>query len=439
MPQNDADVFKEKRMLRFLHCADLHLDSPLRGLERYEGAPAQEMRDATRHAFINVIDLAIEKPVDFVVIAGDVFDGDWQDVNTGLFFANQLRRLGDAGIRAFIVRGNHDALSKITKSVPLPANTHVFASKKPETVIDEALGVAIHGQSFHSGVVTDDLAANYPDALPGLLNIGVLHTALAGSVDHEPYAPTTPARLREKGYGYWALGHVHTREIVSQDPWIVFPGNTQGRSVRELGLRGCIVVEGDAESGISSVEFVATDVARWAHLNVDVNGMSALEELQEAVQRAVKAAKEEAGDRLLALRLTLSGRTELHGRIAGNTEKLRSDACAWVNEASGGNAWLEKIKLAVAVPLDLAALAARDDPFGALVRRLDELAANPEEFARLAATALADLDLKIPADLKGLDGRIDGGFDLQAKDFLKEALASARERLLAGVSMEDTQ
>lgn len=151
--------------MRFIHCADLHLDSPLRGLERYEGGPSQDMRSATRRSFTNVGDLAFEREVDFVLIAGDVFDGDWLDFNTGLFFSNQLRRLGDAGISVYIVRGNHDALSKISKAVTLPTNVHVFKTIKPTSVIDEKLGYAIHGQSFATGVVTDDLAAQYPDTI----------------------------------------------------------------------------------------------------------------------------------------------------------------------------------------------------------------------------------------------------------------------------------
>jgi DNA repair exonuclease SbcCD nuclease subunit len=274
--------------VRFIHCADLHLDSPLRGLERYEGAPAQEMREATRRSFANIIDLAVEREVDFVLVAGDVFDGDWLDFNTGLFFANQLRRLADADIRVFIVRGNHDALSKISKTVTLPKNVHVFKSSKPETIIDKHLGFAIHGQSFATGVVTDDLSAQYPDALAGLINIGLLHTALAGREGHESYAPTTSEKLSSKGYHYWALGHVHNREIVREDPWIVFPGNTQGRNARELGEKGCMVVEGDADEGIRSVEFVATDVARWQHLRLDVADAITMDDLQASFQQSVR-------------------------------------------------------------------------------------------------------------------------------------------------------
>jgi DNA repair exonuclease SbcCD nuclease subunit len=420
--------------MRFIHCADLHLDSPLRGLERYEGAPASDMREATRRSFANVVDLGLEREVDFVLIAGDVFDGDWLDFNTGLFFSNQLRRLSDANIRVFIVRGNHDALSKISKAVTLPKNVHVFKTAKPTTIIDEDIGFAIHGQSFATGVVTDDLAAQYPDVIPGLLNIGLLHTALSGREGHEPYAPTTTDRLAAKGYHYWALGHVHNREIVQEDPWIVFPGNTQGRHAREVGPKGCVVVEGDADEGIRSVEFVATDVARWQHLTVDVTDLAHMDDLQASVQQAVRGSVQESGDRLLAVRLAISGRTPLHGRLVGSPGSFRAEVCAWLNEASGGTAWLEKIRLSVSAPLDLVTLAARDDPFGILLKRLDELAADPEALARLAESTLTDLDQKIPAELRERDPQLRP----LSPEVRSEALASARERLLAAISVEGT-
>ena len=418
--------------MHFLHCADLHLDSPLRGLERYEGAPAQDMRDATRRAFVNVVDVALEREVAFVLLAGDVFDGDWLDFNSGLFFANQLRRLADAAVRVFIVRGNHDALSKISKSVPLPKNVHVFKSARPTSVIDEVLGIAIHGQSFATGVVSDDLAAQYPDARPGLLNIGLLHTALAGREGHESYAPTTPERLAAKGYQYWALGHVHAREVVRERPWIVFPGNIQGRHARELGAKGCVVVEGDADDGIRSVEFVATDVARWQHLKVDATDLGQIDDLQAAVELAVRDAVRDAGDRLLAVRLSITGRTPLHGALVGRPDAFRAQVCAWLNEASGGAAWLEKIRLSVSAPLDLTALAGRDDPFGILLRRLDQLAADPQSLATLASAALFELSQKIPPELRERDVLLS---PLSA-EVQTEALATARERLLAAISLE---
>ncbi len=132
--------------MRFIHCADIHLDSPLRGLERYEGAPVDEMRDATRRAFANVVDLAIERAADCVVIAGDIFDGDWPDFNTGLYFAAQLRRLAAADIRVFLSYGNHDAVSKLTRSLPLPQNVFCFPANRPATQVLADLDLAIHGE-----------------------------------------------------------------------------------------------------------------------------------------------------------------------------------------------------------------------------------------------------------------------------------------------------
>jgi len=419
--------------MRFIHCADIHLDSPLRGLEHYDGAPAEEMRLATRRAFANVADLAIDRSADFVLIAGDIFDGDWPDFNTGLYFAFQLRRLADANIRVFLAYGNHDAVSKLTKSVPLPQNVFSFPAKAPATEVIESLGVAIHGQSFASEAVTTDLAAGYPEPLGGILNIGVLHTALSGREGHQPYAPTTADRLTDKGYDYWALGHVHNREIVRESPWIVFPGNTQGRHAREIGAKGCMVVDAESGLGIQKVEFVPTDVARWHHISIDIAGITTEDDLHAAVQGEVRAAQATADDRILALRLTLEGRGPLHQAIVSNREAIRAQLSAYIGEASAGNAWLEKVRIKVTAPLDLPKLAERDDPIGLLIRSIAVLEADPEALNALAASVLGDLGQKLPAELRGPDG----AWALDSTDALAEALASAKERLLAAIAAED--
>ncbi len=419
--------------MRFIHCADIHLDSPLRGLEFYEGAPVDDMRQATRRAFANIIDLAIERTVDFVLIAGDIFDGDWPDFNTGLFFASQLRRLDKVGIRAFLTYGNHDALSKLTKAVPLPPNVVVFGARAPSTEVIPSLGVAIHGQSFATADVTSDLAAGYPAPHRGMLNIGVLHTALSGREGHAPYAPTTAERLAEKAYDYWALGHVHHREIVSESPWIVFPGNSQGRHARETGPKGCMLVEAEAGVGIQSAEFVATDVARWHHHIIDIADLRRDDDLHAAVQTAVRDAMAEAEDRLLALRLTLTGRGPLHKALVTQREALRAQLASVVGDASGGNAWLEKVRIKVTAPLDLDRLAQRDDPIGLLIRSLDALEADPAALAALATEVLAELRHKLPPELSAADGLS----PLESPDALSAALASARERLLAAIAEDD--
>ena len=420
--------------MRFIHCADIHLDSPLRGLDLYEGAPADDMRQATRRAFANVIDLAIERSVDFVLIAGDIFDGDWPDFNTGLYFASQLSRLADADIRVFLIYGNHDAVSKLTKSVPLPKNVFSFPAKAPATEIIESLGVAIHGQSFASEAITSDLAAGYPPPRSGLLNIGILHTALSGREGHQPYAPTTVDRLSDKGYDYWALGHVHHREIVRELPWIVFPGNTQGRHARETGAKGCMVIEAEPGIGIMSVEFVTTDVARWHHIEIDIADMATQDDLHAAVQSEVRAVQALAEDRILALRLTITGRGLLHNTIVSNREAIRAQISALIGEASSGRAWLEKVRVKVNAPLDLPRLAERDDPIGLLIRSIDVLEREPDTLKALAATILADLGQKLPSE----HGGADNAWALDSPSVLAEVLACAKERLLAAIAEEET-
>ena len=154
--------------ISFIHAADIHLDSPLRGLERYENAPVERIRGATRRAFTRLIDLAIDAKVDFVLIAGDLYDGDWRDYNTGLYLVRQLGRLRDLKIPVFIIAGNHDAANKMTRALRLPENVCFLAHERPETLRLEDLGVAIHGQSFEKQAVFDDLAAGYQDRQWGI-------------------------------------------------------------------------------------------------------------------------------------------------------------------------------------------------------------------------------------------------------------------------------
>ncbi|HEX6986053.1 MAG TPA: DNA repair exonuclease, partial [Planctomycetaceae bacterium] len=214
-------------MFKFLHAADLHLDSPLRGLDRYDGAPVEAIRQATRRAVENLVDLAIAERVAFVLIAGDVYDGDWPDYNTGLFFARQMAKLREAGIAVYLLAGNHDAASVITRALTLPDNVAVFPTDAPGTLIHEGANVAIHGQGFRTRAVLDDLSANYPKATPGCFNIGLLHTAAAGCDGHDPYAPCTVEGLRNRGYDYWALGHIHLRQTLCDDgTFIAYSGNT---------------------------------------------------------------------------------------------------------------------------------------------------------------------------------------------------------------------
>ena len=328
--------------MKFLHAADIHLDSPLHGLERYEGAPVDEIRNATRQAFDNLVDLAVDEGVDFVLLVGDLYDGDWKDYNTGLFFVNRMARLQDAGIRAFIVAGNHDAASQITKHLPLPENVKNFSTEKPETEPLENLNVAIHGQGYATREVNADISRNYPQGDPQLFNIGMLHTSLDGRPGHESYAPCTIDGLKSKGYQYWALGHVHKREVVSEEPWIVYPGNVQGRHIRESGPKGCTLVTVE-DGDVVNVEHRDLDVMRWLRIEADISSSKTVDDVYNEVRNKLTTLYDAAEGRLVAARLTLVGNSDIHGKLQSEREHLIQEWRALANEVGRGEIWLEKI------------------------------------------------------------------------------------------------
>ncbi len=329
--------------MKFIHCADIHLDSPLLGLAQYEGAPVKEVQGATRRALEELVALALAESVDFLVIAGDLYDGDWPDFNTGLFFVKQMARLNEAGIKVFMVRGNHDAESRLTRQLPLPPNVQVMPADRPATFVDEGLGVAVHGQSFARASVTDDLAAAYPRRAADYFNGGLLHTSLTGREGHASYAPCRVDTLIAKGYDYWALGHVHRREIVHRDPWIVFPGNTQGRHVRETGSKGCELVT-VTEKTVRPTH-VPLDVLRWEVLELDAEGAEDLDAVQERLYLRLRGLLESAEGRALALRVTVSGRCSAHAELLARSEEIKQGFRALALDATNGAAWLEKVQI----------------------------------------------------------------------------------------------
>ncbi|MBK1642132.1 DNA repair exonuclease [Chromatium okenii] len=413
--------------MKFIHAADVHLDSPLRGLERYEGAPLAALRCATRRAFENLITLALTEAVDVVVLAGDLYDGEWKDYRTGLFFAQQMARLQAADIPVCLIAGNHDAASHITRVLRLPKNVHVFATTAPETKVFESLGVAVHGQGFATRAVTDDLSRNYPLAHSDLFNIGVLHTALDGRPGHEPYAPCSIAGLRSQGYHYWALGHVHQHSIISQAPWIVYPGNVQGRHSRELGAKGAVLVE-VSDGAVSSVTFHSLDVVRWAQCVIDLSAVASLDDGYDAIEAALRAASVQAEERLLAVRVRLNGNCALHAQLHAHHDQIVNNVRALTNGLGASEVWLERVMIettSAAAP----AVADRHDALGDLLRLIRDL-----ELDRGRQTALVqeveDLNTRLPAELRGGDDAFDLSQPAVLQGCLDEVKALLMERLL---------
>lgn len=415
-------------MFTFLHAADLHLDSPLVGLDRYEGAPADRIRGATRRALENLVDLAVAEAVAFVLVAGDLYDGDWPDYNTGLFLAKEMTRLRRAGIPVFVAAGNHDAASQLTRSLRLPDNVILLPTRSPATELLPELDVAIHGQGFPRRAVPEDLSARYPEARPGAFNIGLLHTSATGRAGHDVYAPCTVEGLRAKGYDYWALGHVHRREILHRDPWIVFSGNTQGRSVRETGAKGCTLVTVD-EGRVAAVEHRDLDVLRWAVCRVDAAAAAGPEEVVAEARRALAAEVEAGGDRPLAVRVRVEGATPAHRELLAAPERWTSEIRAAATDASWGNVWVEKVQFHTRARTDLEEMVVRDDAFGDLLRFIRDLEA--EQVGDLLAE-LAPLRDRLPAEVFDAGEGPAWGSPEHVHELLDEVKQLLLPRLLAG-------
>jgi DNA repair exonuclease SbcCD nuclease subunit len=327
--------------MRFIHAADLHLDSPMAGLRARHGTRAIDIAAATRAAFRRMIDTAIREKVDLVLIAGDVFDRDLSDFAAGLFFVSGLSDLGKAGIRVALIRGNHDAEGRISRNLGLPPNVHEFGSRAASTYLLEDLGVAIHGQSFPDRAVTENLAAAYPSPKPGLLNIGLLHTSADGNYGHDTYAPCSLDDLVGKGYDYWALGHVHRRLVLSQDPWVVFPGNLQGRHVNEPGEKGFTLVTVEAGQ-VRDLTHCPADTLRWVDLRIDLSRAATLDAALPFVAGAFAIACAGGDDRAIAARLRLIGASPAHGALIAERTRLEAE-CDSLAEQAPATILIEKI------------------------------------------------------------------------------------------------
>ncbi len=386
-------------MFKFIHAADLHLDSPLRRLDLYEGAPVREFREATRRALENLVELAISEEVAFVLIAGDLFDGDWKDYNTGLFLVAQLNRLRDAGIQVFIVAGNHDAAGNITRSLRFPETVQVFPAGEPATFRLESPAVAIHGQSFATPAVKEDLSARYPPPLAGAFNIGILHTCAGGREGHAPYAPCTVADLRAKGYDYWALGHVHQYEVLCEAPPIVFPGNTQGRHARETGPKGCVLVSVQ-DDGTVRLTFSPLDVVRWVTAEVDVSSASDGYEVVDGIRDHLAQLLPEHGGIPLATRVHLVGETPAHADLFSDLDRWTNEIRAAATDAGGGRIWVEKLRIDTRMPVAAGTSVQRDGAMAELVCLFDELGTDETLHAALISE-LDDLMRRLPPELKG--------------------------------------
>ena len=389
-------------MFRFIHAADPHLDSPLRGLEAHDGAPVQLLRGATRRAFENLVTLAIDEKVDFLLIAGDLYDGDWKDYNTGLFFRSQMVRLNNQGIPVFLITGNHDAASVISKKLALTDNVRVYSTRTAESMEVPGIPAVVHGRGFPHRAVPENLAQDYPVAVAGKFNVGLLHTSLNGRPGHDTYAPCSVQDLQAKGYGYWALGHIHQPEVISEEPWIVFAGNCQGRHARETGPRGCFLVTVNDHLDVESADWRNLDVVRWEAVEADLTGLEEESEVLRCIREALSRAIENAEGRLLATRILLTGASPLHGILLRDSRRFRAETEAIAQDFGEDAIWIEQIKVGTSPVYDLSELAERDDLTKTVLETLEQdthqLDALPGDIIEMLDVLPPELRAEVEAD-----------------------------------------
>jgi DNA repair exonuclease SbcCD nuclease subunit len=414
-------------VFKFLHAADLHLDSPLTTLSKYPGAPVEKIRLATREALANLTRCAIDEGVAFVVIAGDVYDGDWDDYNTGHFFNHQMAKLASAKIPVYLISGNHDAQNKMTKNLRLPANVMQFPTNAPATFHLEHLPVSLHGQGFATQSVKQDLSLNYPAAEAGRFNIGILHTSVDGREGHADYAPCSIEGLKAKGYAYWALGHIHQREILRErHPMIAFPGNLQGRHIREPGAKGCFLVEVDDNHQITNHAFQALDTFRWEVCEVDLSEVEQTEDLLNQVAEGLNQISQKAEGRPAAVRVVLTGACPLHDALFAGQSHWTAQIQAVASQQSAENLWVEKVKFKTTPVKAARDLADLDGPIAELSACIREWAASEVKLQSLR-DSFNDLKRRVPAEL--LEG--EDGIKLDSLDWLQGTLEDV-EKLAIG-------
>ena len=419
-------------MVRFIHAADIHLDSPMSKLNLYEGAPLDEIRGASRRAFSNLIDAAIDHDVDFVVIAGDLYDGNWRDHNTGLFFCHQVQRLRKAEIPLYFIAGNHDAENKMTNALPLPANPDGSAmqlsSQEVESIELHDLGVVLHGRGFRNQAETDNLALGYPTARTEMLNIGMLHTSLQGASGHATYAPCTPQQLTDKGYDYWALGHIHQRADRSIDPScpVVFPGNIQGRHVGECGPKGCMLVE-LGQRGPAKLEFIPLDVSRWHVCTIDATNLSRPDDMLAAFGDKLSESLTANPEHTLIVRVVLSGQCSFHAELISRHEHWQSTLRQMTFEYHQGRIWMEQLKITTN-PLVASDIEIDDDSLGEMAQIL-KFVASDDTFQELVRQSLRPLAEKLPPEIVGTEEGISLSDVEQVRALINDAQPILMRRL----------
>ena len=422
---------------RFVHAADIHLDSPLRSLALRDADLAALIGTATREAFTGIVQLCLDEGVDALLLAGDLYDGEQTSMKTARFLSAQIRRLHEAGIRVFIIRGNHDALSRITREFTFPDSVTVFSGRAEAIAIpDGARPIVIHGLSFAQPSAPDSLLPKYKQPVEGAVNIGLMHTSLDGSPGHDAYAPCRLVDLQRSGFRYWALGHIHSRRVFEGACAVVMPGMPQGRDINEAGAKSASLVTVH-DDGRIEIEERFTHIARFERVGVDIGGIEDWRAIPAAIGSALERLRADLTSTHAIARLRLEGATPLHWRVRRDADLLHEQAA----EAASvrGRTWIEGIEVACTAPMaERARGDAREDgaPLAELRRLIDADILSGAGFSSEIEAIASALRAQLPGECRALFGTDEAAFTGCIADLAREGVEDVLARLLTRTTGE---
>ena len=436
---------------RFVHAADVHLNSPLRSLALRNAELAELIGDASRQVLMNIVDLCLNEKVDALLLAGDLYDGDQTSMKTARFLAAQVRRLDEAGIRVFIIRGNHDAISRITRELTLPESVTIFGGRADAVSLERergALPVVVHGLSFSQPHAPESLLPKYRAPVSDAVNIGLMHTSLEGAVGHDPYAPCGLADLAASGFDYWALGHIHKRAEHQGKPGsiacVVMAGIPQGRDINEGGTKSVTLVTVNDDRSIT-LEECSVSIAEFVRVPVDMQDVVDWREAVLRMESALGEARRQAGSDHLVSRLALTGATPLSWRLRRDADMLRAEA---EDRAAGiGRTWIDRIEIDCRPPVAAgsSSTAERSDsdsgyPLGELESLMRETVSSDPSFRQGIEDMAQELRAHLPPECRAAlgDDEVTAGsvLDALAQEGMQEVLARLQGRA-AEAAQED--
>jgi DNA repair exonuclease SbcCD nuclease subunit len=385
------------RAIRFVHASDLHLDATFGGVDATDAKVAGALERSTLDALDRVVQLCIDREVDFLVLAGDLYNSADHSLRAELAFQRAMRRLADADIGAFVVRGNHDPADGWSAGLELPGSVVVFPAdrvERREVIRDGEVVCAVYGRSFPTRQVTENLALGFSREDGDPFAIAVLHANVGQREGWDNYAPCSVDDLRAAGMDYWALGHIHVAGRVSGNPPAVYPGSTQGLDPTEEGPRGCYVVHLDEDGAIE--EFVETSSVRWRGLEVDTSELEGIDGLRSALEESCAEVRDSSGGRPTIVRVGLTGRSSIHsqlsrpGVISDLTADLRQEQLEldpWI--------WVDRLRDRTRPVLDLDEILGEEGLRGDLARLARNLAADPVEAERVVEEVLAPVQFAL--------------------------------------------